>query len=43
MKEVQDRLGHSKITTTMDVYAHTTKQTRKKTADLFDMVSGQLL
>ena len=43
MKEVQDRLGHSKITTTMDVYAHTTKQTRKKTADLFDMVAGQLL
>lgn len=36
MKEVQERLGHSKLATTMEVYAHTTKESRKTTADIFD-------
>ena len=36
MKEVQDRLGHTKISTTMDIYAHTTAASRRHTADVFD-------
>lgn len=36
MKEVQDRLGHTKISTTMDIYAHTTAASRRHTADIFD-------
>lgn len=36
MKEVQDRLGHTKISTTMDIYAHTTAASRRNTADIFD-------
>ncbi|WP_315307337.1 tyrosine-type recombinase/integrase [Enterococcus devriesei] len=35
IKEVQDRLGHSDITTTMNIYAHVTEAARDKTADLF--------
>lgn len=35
IKEVQDRLGHSDITTTMNIYAHVTEASRERTADLF--------
>ena len=41
IKEVQDRLGHSDITTTMNIYAHVTEAARDKTADKFaDYISG---
>lgn len=36
MKDVQYRLGHSSILTTMDTYAHVTKKTKKATVDLFE-------
>lgn len=36
LKEVQDRLGHSSIRTTGDVYAHVTKNMKEKSADLFE-------
>lgn len=36
LKELQDRLGHSSIKTTGDVYAHVTDKMRKNTSDLFD-------
>lgn len=36
LKEVQDRLGHSSIRTTGDVYAHVTQNMREKSADLFE-------
>ena len=36
IKEVQDRLGHSDVKTTMDIYAHLTEQTKEKTALLFE-------
>ena len=35
MEDVKDRLGHSSITTTLNVYTHVTSSQRKKTADNF--------
>ena len=35
MKDVKERLGHSNISTTMNVYAHVTVDSRKKSADKF--------
>lgn len=34
-KAVQERLGHSRISTTMDKYVHVTKKMKKETVDLF--------
>lgn len=36
MNSVKDRLGHSDIQTTMNIYAHVTKTERAKTADVFE-------
>lgn len=36
MKTIQERLGHSKISTTMDIYSHVTKKTRSEAVDLFE-------
>lgn len=36
LKEVQDRLGHSSIRTTGDVYAHVTENMREQSANLFE-------
>lgn len=35
IKEVQDRLGHADITTTMNIYAHVTEAKRDEAADKF--------
>lgn len=35
IKEVQDRLGHSDIQTTMNIYAHVSKDKKEQTANLF--------
>nr|DAX04324.1 MAG TPA: Integrase [Bacteriophage sp.] len=35
IKEVQDRLGHADIATTMNIYAHVTEAKRDETADKF--------
>lgn len=35
MQNVKDRLGHSDIKTTMNIYAHVSKTERTKTADIF--------
>lgn len=40
-KEVQELLGHSDVSTTMNVYAHVTREAKKKSAKLLDMVVGQ--
>lgn len=36
MKDVQERLGHSRISTTMDIYAHVTEKTKKETVIIFE-------
>ena len=35
IKEVQDRLGHSDIQTTMNIYAHGTEKKKEETAQKF--------
>jgi len=35
MKMIQERLGHSNITTTMDTYAHLQPNIQKKTVSKF--------
>lgn len=35
IKEVQDRLGHEDVKTTLDIYTHVTKSAREETADKF--------
>lgn len=36
MKDVQKRLGHSRLTTTMDTYTHATEKMSKDTVDIFE-------
>jgi integrase len=36
IKEVQERLGHTDVKTTMDIYAHITKKTKASTVEKFD-------
>ena len=35
MKDVKERLGHSDITTTMNIYTHVTENKAKETANSF--------
>ena len=41
LKQVQDRLGHSDIKTTMNVYAHVSKHARQDTVDKFVNYLGE--
>lgn len=36
MKDIQKRLGHSKLSTTMDTYSHVTEKMEKKTVNIFE-------
>lgn len=36
MKDVQERLGHAVLSTTMDTYAHVTEKMKKDTVDIFE-------
>ncbi|MDU2290779.1 MAG: tyrosine-type recombinase/integrase [Clostridium celatum] len=36
MKDVQQRLGHSKLSTTMDTYVHVTKKMRNNSVNIFE-------
>lgn len=40
-KEIQVRLGHSRLATTMDTYAHVTKKMKKETVDIFENILSQ--
>lgn len=39
-KDVQKLLGHSDVSTTMNVYAHATRKSKRNSARLLDKVSG---
>lgn len=41
IKEVQERLGHKDIKTTMNIYAHVTPQSIKETGDRFAKFMGE--
>lgn len=40
-KDVQELLGHSDVRTTMNVYAHATREAKRASAKLLDKVVGQ--
>ena len=39
-KDVQELLGHSDVSTTMNVYAHSTRDAKRSSARLLDKVTG---
>ena len=39
IKDVQTRLGHASIETTLDTYTHSTEDSSKSTVDLFEKIS----
>lgn len=43
MKDVQVRLGHSLITTTLDTYTHATKKMSDKTVEIFENLSKETI
>jgi ATP-dependent helicase/nuclease subunit A len=41
IKEIQARLGHSRISTTMDTYSHVTRKMKQETVDIFERMMHQ--
>lgn len=39
-KDIQELLGHSDVSTTMNVYAHATREAKRSSAKLLDKVAG---
>ena len=39
-KDVQELLGHLDVSTTMNVYAHSTRKAKRESARLLDKVAG---
>lgn len=39
LKDVQERLGHANIETTMDKYVHNTDEMRDRTVDIFENIA----
>ena len=42
IKDIQRRLGHSKLSTTMDTYSHVTENMRNSTVSIFETISEKL-
>jgi integrase len=43
MKVISERVGHAKISTTMDIYGHLLEEADKKASDSLDKVFGDLV
>lgn len=41
-KDIQKRLGHSKLATTMDTYSHVTKKMKNQTVNIFENIAKNL-
>ncbi|MDU3490987.1 MAG: tyrosine-type recombinase/integrase, partial [Clostridiales bacterium] len=39
VKDVQVRLGHNNIKTTLDIYTHTTEDPKSNTVDIFERIN----
>ena len=39
-KDVQELLGHADVSTTMNIYAHATREAKRSSARLLDKVAG---
>lgn len=42
IKDIQRRLGHSKLATTMDTYSHVTEKMQNNTVNIFEKISNKL-
>ena len=42
IKDIQRRLGHSKLSTTMDTYSHVTENMRNSTVSIFETIIEKL-
>ena len=42
MKDIQKRLGHSKLATTMDTYSHVTSKMKNNTVNIFENITKNL-
>lgn len=42
IKDIQNRLDHSKLTTTMDTYSHVTDKMKNNTVFIFDNIAKNL-
>ena len=40
MKDVQERLGHAQLSTTMDTYTHVTEKMSKETVSILEKAAG---
>lgn len=38
IKDIQTRLGHTNISTTMDTYSHVTEKMKKNTVDILEKI-----
>ena len=43
LKDVQERLGHSNIQTTMNKYVHNTEEMRNESVNLFEKAAGSVI
>lgn len=41
-KEIQERLGHSRISTTLDTYSHVTRNMKKSTMNIFERIQNDI-
>ena len=38
IKDIQERLGHNKLSTTIDTYSHVTRKMKQNSIDIFEKI-----